>query len=428
MKNALVLLVFSVFQFSQPLFGQAFPEIIIKDVNIIPVTKDTVLLKKSVAILNGKIVDINEFQKLKKNSKTKIINGADQFLMPGLTEMHIHLPDPEKLDTFLTTMVAAGVTHVRVMFSPSPIAEQRKLIATKTIKPRVYYPYLLTKNNPARSEKQMDSLFSKIIEDKYDFAKLYDFQYRTDFNDTVFDRLMSAANKNNVIVCGHYPANVRLSKVLNSGFKSIEHLGGYTSIPEDKIELAMELTKKNGVYNCPTLDWDVMSYDLPFPDGYHKRLIMDNAPKHYIDTWNSGLEDVFKRVGKEKIASDKNAYMPTFDKKLRLLKRLNETGNLLILGGENGNLFQLEGFNMFEEMVIWSKAGISNFDILKASVYNPAKFFNEEQVRGTVEKGKEASLIILNKNPLLNIENIKTIHTTIINGNIFYKADLLKQI
>ena len=79
-------------------------------------------------------------------------------------------------------------------------------------------------------------------------------------------------------------------------------------------------------------------------------------------------------------------------------------------------------------MVIWSNAGISNFDILKASIFNPAKFFDEDKIRGTIEIGKEANLIMLDENPILEIKNIKTINCTIINGNIFYKTDLLKKI
>jgi hypothetical protein len=424
-KNILLIILI---QISQLVFAQTFPDVIIKDVNIIPVTKDTILVKKSIAILNGKISDINDFEKLKKNSKTKILNGTNKFLLPGLTEMHIHLPNPQKLDTFLTTMVAAGVTHVRVMYSDEPILEQRKSIESKIIKPRVYYPYLLTKNTVASSEKQVDSLFNKIKEGKYDFVKLYSMQHRKDFNDIVFDRIMTSANKSKVIVCGHYPNKIKLTKVLSSGFKSIEHLAGYSNLNGDELEQAIKLTKQYNVYNCPTLDWDVMGYDLSFPDDYNKRLVMFNAPQHYINKWNKDLEGIVKQNGSEKILKDKQEYMPTFEKKMRILKRLNETNNLLILGGESENLFQLEGFNMHEEMVIWSNAGIANFDILKASIFNPAIFFNEDKTRGTVEVGKEANLIMLDENPLLDIKNIKTINSTIINGNIFYKSDLLKKI
>lgn len=423
-----LLFLFFVLQLSQTVSGQKNADLIIKDIHVISMTSDSVIKNKSIAILNGKIIDINDFTKLKKDASTKIIDGTNKFVMPGLTEMHIHLPSSNKLDTFLTTIVTAGITHLRVMHSDENISEQRKLISQITIKPQIYFPYELTTKTNVKSEQQIDSLFKAIKKDKYDFVKFYSINWRKDFSDTLFDKIMKVANKNEVIVCGHYPGRVNLDKVIASGFKSIEHLGGYVSLPEDKIESAIQLTKKYNLYNCPTLDWDVMAYDLPFPDKYDQRLIFYNAPKHYIINWNKGLEDNIKRNGVEKITKGKDDYLPTFNKKMRILKRLNETGNLLILGGESENLFQLEGFNMYEEMVNWSVAGISNYDILKASIVTPAKFFNEEKTRGTIEIGKDADLILLESNPLEDIKNIKTIYTTIIKGKVYLKSELLKKI
>lgn len=426
MKKLLIL--FLSFQISQTVLGQKNADLIIKDVNVISMTSDTVIKNKSIAILKGKIIDINDFAKLKKNTSTKIIDGTNKYVMPGLTEMHIHLPSSNKLDTFLTTIVAAGITHLRVMHSDENIAEQRKLITPIVIKPKIYFPYELTTKTTIKSEQQIDSLFKSIKKDKYDFIKFYSINWRKDFSDTLFDRIMKVANQNQMIVCGHYPGKVNLDKVIASGFKSIEHLGGYVGLPEDKIESAIQLTKKYNLYNCPTLDWDVMAYDLPFPDKYDQRLVFYNAPKHYITNWNKGLEEMIKRNGIEKITKGRDDYLPTFNKKMRILKRLNETGNLLILGGESENLFQLEGFNMYEEMANWSVAGISNYDILKASIVNPAKFFNEEKIRGSIEIGKDADLILLENNPLEDIKNIKTIYTTIIKGEVYHKSDLIKKI
>ncbi len=411
---------------TQTFFSQIVADLIIKDVNIIPLTKDTLIVKKSVAIFNGKILEINDFKKIKKNDQTKIVEGANKYVMPSLTEMHIHLPNPSKMDTFLNNLVAAGVTHVRAMYSDQAILDQRKLIESKTIKPKVYYPYLLTTNTNVRTEKQIDSLFTVVKKDKLDFVKLYSIQHRNDFNDTIFDRIMASADKKGLIVCGHYPSKISLDKVLRSGFKSIEHLAGYVDLPENRIEKAMDLTKQYNVYNCPTLDWDVMAYDLPYPNDYHNRLIMANAPKHYIDAWDANLASTIKRIGAEKIEKDKTAYLPTFEKKKRLLKLLNKNNTLLILGGESENLFQLEGFNMYEEMAHWQVAGISNYEILKAAIVNPAKFFNEDKMRGTMELGKEANLVLLNENPLADIKNIKTIYTTIMNGKVYLKSELVK--
>ncbi len=410
------------------IYSQIMVDYIIKDINIIPMTKDTVIEKQSVAFYNGKIIAINSFKQIKKNKDTKIIDATGKYLMPGLTEMHLHLPTAQKLEPFLSTVVAAGVTNLRIMHSDEPIKTQRKLIESLLVKPKIYYPYELTKETNLKTLKQFDSLFAIVKREKYDFVKQYSINWNEGFTEAIFDNMMNAANRNDLMVCGHYPSKVKFEKVIKSGFKSIEHLGGYVDLPDDKLAAALDLTKTYGTYNCPTLDWDVMAYDLPYPNDYTKRLIIYNAPQKLIDTWSVALVDAIKKTGADKIVKDKDAYLPTFNKKMAILKKMNDSGCNLILGGESENLYQLEGFNMYEEMVNWSKAGINNYSILKAATVNPAKFFNEDKTRGTVEVGKEANLIILETNPLKDISNIKTIENTIIKGVIYNKKDLLSKI
>ncbi|MBC7694700.1 MAG: hypothetical protein H7141_04550, partial [Burkholderiales bacterium] len=130
MKKILFLLL--AFQLYQTVLGQKTANLIIKDVHVISMTSDTILKNKSIAILDGKIIGIDDFSKLKKTATTKIIDGKNKYVMPALTDMHIHLPSSNKLDTFLTTIVAAGVTHLRVMHSDENMSEQRKLIAPIT--------------------------------------------------------------------------------------------------------------------------------------------------------------------------------------------------------------------------------------------------------------------------------------------------------
>jgi imidazolonepropionase-like amidohydrolase len=77
-------------------------------------------------------------------------------------------------------------------------------------------------------------------------------------------------------------------------------------------------------------------------------------------------------------------------------------------------------------MYNWSQAGIDNFSILKAATITPARFFNEEKLWGTIEVGKTADAIILEKNPLDDIKNITTVEMTIINGKAYLKKNLVK--
>jgi len=112
MKNKILILL-SVFMIV-PSFGQ---RMVIKNVNIIPINENIVLKNKSVLIENGKIMKIDDFNNLTLDKTEKVIDAKNKFLMPGLADMHVHLPEKENLETSFLLNIAAGVTQIRVMNS-----------------------------------------------------------------------------------------------------------------------------------------------------------------------------------------------------------------------------------------------------------------------------------------------------------------------
>lgn len=400
-------------------------DLIIKDINILTMKSSDILNNKSILIQNGKIVKIDDFKKLSINKNAKIIQGKGKYIMPGLSEMHSHLPIESKVDTLLIENVAAGVTHLRIMNTKTPQLplKERLKNSQNTISPKLHYSHII-RRDIKYTEIQFDSLMTEIKKNEINFIKLFSVA-----SEEVFDNLMKSANKNNVIVCGHYPGGIKMEKVLKSGFKSIEHLAGYEQIT-DEVELSktIELTKKSGVFNCPTLDWDIMAKDLQYPDEYKNRLVYSNAPKKYLDKWEIEYNKGIEKEGIDKVLLSKEKYLPTFAYKQKILKKLSENNCLLLLGSDAGNSFQMNGFNMYEEMYNWSKAGIDNLTILKSATITPAIFFNEDKIWGTIEIGKSADLIILEKNPLEDIRNIRTVEMTIIDGKIYLKKELLSKL
>ncbi|MCC9019493.1 amidohydrolase family protein [Flavobacterium lipolyticum] len=400
-------------------------EFIIKDINLLPMTNLDIINNKSVLIQNGKIVQIDDFKNLPKIRKIKVIQGKGKYLMPGLTEMHSHLPVESKVDTLLIENIAAGVTRLRIMNTKTPQLQLKERLkhSPNTITPKLYYSHIITRD-VKYNEIQFDSLMAEIKKNDINFIKLFSIA-----NETVFDNLMASANKNNVIVCGHYPSGIKIDKVLNSGFKSIEHLAGYDKIKdENELNNAIKLTQERKVFNCPTLDWDLMAYDLQYPNEYKNRLTYSNLPTKYLKKWETQYSQAIEKAGLEKVLLNKEKYLPTFAYKQEIVRKLHKNNCLLLLGSDPGNSFQMNGFNMFEEMYNWSKAGIDNLTILKSATITPAIFFNEDRIWGTIEIGKSADLIVLEKNPLEDIKNITTVEMTIKEGEIYLKKELLNKL
>lgn len=410
-------------------FPQKKSEIIIKDASIISMNDDMytnenkITPLKSILIKNGKIVQIDDYAKIKKTKTTHIIDAKGKYVLPGLADMHVHLPSSSKIDTLLLTNLAAGITHIRVMNNEEPQLQTKARLAkdASISSPKMHYSFLVTKDMKYTA-KQFDSLVKDVKLKGYDFIKLFSVA-----SETAFDNLMSAANKHKITVCGHFPSAVSIDKVINSGFKSIEHLGGYDKLKDStQLSGAIKLSKEKGLYNCPTLDYDVMAAYQSFPDDYKNRLVFSFAPKKLLDNWESEYKkSVEENGGTDKIIEFKNKYAPIFKNKLNIIKKLADSNCNLLMGSDPGSPFQMAGFNVYEEMLLWAKAGISNYQILRAATIVPAQFFGQEKKWGSIEVGKDADVIILEKNPLENILNIGTVETTICNGKVFEKKMIL---
>lgn len=425
MKKSLIVL-FAIFLAAQ-IHAQ---NIIIKDIDIIPMTSNTVIKNQSVVLENGKIKEIGNYKDLAKTDQTQIIEGKGKYLMPGLADMHVHLPTEEEVDKTLLSNIAAGITQIRIMNSKVSQLDLREKIRNNPdiIAPNIHYSHLIRRDETFTAS-QADSLMRQIKEDEIDFIKLLSLS-----DEQTFDNLTTAASKADITICGHYPiysddgrgVMVDMDKTIESNFKSIEHLAGYIWLgDEELLEKAIQATKENDIYNCPTLDWDIMAYDLQYPDAYKNRLTYVFLPEHVTENWENDYATAIEKAGgAEKVIESRDKRKPGFEAKLAVLKRLYENDCLLLVGGDAGNDFQADGFNVYEEMMNWSNAGIDNYTILKSATATPAKFFDTTDW-GTIEVGKNAELIILEKNPIEDIKNITTIETTIVGEKVYNNKELI---
>jgi imidazolonepropionase-like amidohydrolase len=76
------------------------------------------------------------------------------------------------------------------------------------------------------------------------------------------------------------------------------------------------------------------------------------------------------------------------------------------------------GLSVWQEMELMVDAGVSPLATLQAATINPAAFVHQEKDLGTIETGKLADVIILSKNPLENIMNVRSLETVIQHGKL----------
>jgi imidazolonepropionase-like amidohydrolase len=86
------------------------------------------------------------------------------------------------------------------------------------------------------------------------------------------------------------------------------------------------------------------------------------------------------------------------------------------------------GFSLHEEMQLLTDIGLTPYEALRASTVTPARYLNSIALEGTVSEGKNANLVLLNKNPLKDIKNTKTIEGVMLKGKWYTRAQLNKML
>lgn len=159
---------------------------------------------------------------------------------------------------------------------------------------------------------------------------------------------------------GHVPRRIEVEHVLESGQRSIEHLGGYQFITgANRIERLVELTKERGAWNCPTIS-------------------------------------VQKRLGSVRIP------------KLReLVHLLDEAGAGLLIGTDSGIDLTEPGVSIHEELGEFVTAGLSPYGALRGATHGAARFLAGEREFGSVAPGLRADLLLLDGNPLDDVRFVR---------------------
>ena len=105
---------------------------------------------------------------------------------------------------------------------------------------------------------------------------------------------------------------------------------------------------------------------------------------------------------------------------------MRRAGVRILAGTDLGNPYVYPGFSLHDELALLVQAGLTPLEALQTATINPAKFFGKEKELGTIEKGKLADLVLLDANPLEDINNTRKINAVVLNGRLLDRAALDK--
>ena len=420
------------------------------NVTVIPMDRAGALGNQTVLVSRGVIRSVSSSERRAVPAGYTVIDGRGKFLIPGLAEMHAHVPGgnaPEQLvRDIMYLYVANGVTTIRGMLGAPVQLELRERLARGEIAgPTLYVGAPSLNGQTTPNPEAAARLVREHKAAGYDFLKLHPGLLRP-----VYDAIVSTAREAGITFAGHISAAVGLERALEARQSTIDHLDGYleASLPEPlrsrmmagpvpfgewvpavdpaRVRYWAGRTRDAGTWNVPTAFLWESFYSGESPEEAAERPEMRYASPQMVNGWMQQKRNMTQQQQAQGVRPED---VERFLELRRLaLRALGDSGALLLMGTDSPQMFNVPGFALLREVVVMQEAGLTPFQILLSGTRNVARYAERELKLdgkfGSVVPGNRADLVLLDADPLLDVRNLARRSGVMVRGRWFSAAEL----
>jgi len=425
----------------------------------------------------------------------RVVDGTGKFVIPGLWDMHLHLRGDARVPRVNTygevLLLANGVTGARVMAGlPNFHRIQSAVSAGEALGPRIFIasrnmdgliprqplppkrgdaageaeewqsvgtgeiPRAYQITNPAQAREAMSEVKASGVE----FVKIHN-----DLTPEAYFAIAAEAKAIGVYLVGHAPTGVSVAALSDSGMRSIEHfpgmLEGCSTREEELLKSSLDALAmppgpralrsieirrmavdsfsaakcaalaarfvKNGTWLSPTF----------MPGGGVRALSTRNADlakyvfaplrARWMQQAAAAPEPAVPSAQEQELAKLVEA------RRLEIMAIMRKGGVQFVVGTDAGGAWRIPGRSLHEGLVEMTKAGLTPMEAIVAATSSSARLLGREKEIGTVQVGRLADLVVLNANPLQQIENTRTVNAVVVNGQLLDRKaldDMLAQL
>jgi len=394
-----------------------------------------------------------------------VFDADGKYIIPGLIDAHIHMfqsgglytrPDAldltaivpyeeeriwliEHAEDILRRYLRLGITTVIDVGGPKYNFALRDRLYNPEELPNLfltgplvstYLPPELNVSDPPIMKAETQEEARQMVRDQLplnpDFIKIWYISLPTQNAESTYDIVKAAIDEShlhNLRVAVHATELNTAKLAIHAGADILVH-----SVKDPIDEDFINLLRDNDVSYIPTL-FVHGNYDRVFGAQFEPTMAdFEFAPPTPLgsiyDIKNEQLENQRKEF---------QSYIPQMIERQKVSDRIRRE-NLKILidnklpvatGTDAGNIGTMHASSYYDEVRLMKSAGISNLDILRASTINGAKVLNKENSLGSIEVGKIADFIILESDPLADINGIKNINRIVKGGKMHHPDSII---
>ena len=401
------------------------------NVNVVPMDSELVLTDQTVLIRGDRIVAIGPAESTPVPADALNISGEGRYLMPGLAEMHGHIPAPTQPQQFtedvLFLYVANGVTTVRGMQgAEGQLALRDRVNAGEIVGPNLYLagPAFNGSNSPTAE------VASQRVRDQQ-ATGWHLMKVQGGLSVATYDAMAQTAHEVGIRFGGHVPADVGLVHAITQGQETIEHLDGYVeyladadgNIDEGQLQDIVGRTREAGAWVVPTMAlWETLrgALDLDTVQSYQEAQYM---PPDMVEQWTERVESVHSNPD---FSAD--AARQLIDNRMRILSALHEGGAGILLGTDAPQVFSVPGFSIHREMERMIAAGMTPYEVIQSGTRKVGEYFSNEDDFGTIAVGQRADLILVEGNPLEGVANVTRRAGVMVRGTFIPEANIQERL
>ncbi len=382
-----------------------------ENVTVISMDNEQVLSGAVVTVEGDRVVYVGPPAKAPHLHGThKIVDGTGKYLIPGLAEMHGHLPygswGKQQTEETLFLYLAGGITTVRGMLGDPVQFELRdKIKAGDIAGPTLYLAAPSLNGRSVSSPEEGERKLRLYASQGWDLQKIH-----PGLSLPEYDAIAHAANELGFPFGGHVPADVGVDHALKAHQISVDHmdgylewLGGYTKeLTDEDFARAVDITKASGTWIVPTQELFNIFYS--HGDGYP--VLTDKQVSALLARPENAYVAQAMLARWEQTARSATPNPVAIQNRQRLLKAFADGGVNLALGSDAPQTFSVPGFSIWREIEVMVEAGLTPAQILAMATAAPGRYFKDKDDFGTVTVGARADLILLDADPREDAMNL----------------------